>query len=274
MSELQAIQQTPDQPATTLSLAADLAAVGVQPGMVLLVHSSLSALGWVCGESVAVILALESVLGPAGTLVMPTFTGLSDPAQWQHPPVPAAWWETIRASMPAYDPALTPTRDMGVIPETFRKQKGVRRSAHPENPFAAWGANAAQVIDQHAFAYALGEQSPLARIYDLAGWVLLLGVGHANNTSLHLAEYRANFPGKKPTETGAPVYLNGQRRWLTSPDIWLNEADFPQLGQSFARETGLVSAGRVGQGPALLMPQRPLVDYAVTWLEQHRSAAG
>jgi aminoglycoside 3-N-acetyltransferase len=65
-----------------------------------------------------------------------------------------------------------------------------------------------------------------------------------------------------------------QRRWLTSPDIWLNEADFPQLGQSFARETGLVSAGRVGQGPALLMPQRPLVDYAVTWLEQHRSAAG
>jgi hypothetical protein len=103
-------------PATVSSLAGDVARVGVMQDMVLLVHSSLSALGWVAGHAPAVVLALEVALGPRGTLVMPTHsTNLSDPAQWQNPPVPESWWETIRAETPAYDPDLTPTREMGAI---------------------------------------------------------------------------------------------------------------------------------------------------------------
>jgi aminoglycoside 3-N-acetyltransferase len=85
-SESDAIQRTQGDPATLQSLKADLSALGVAPGMTLLVHSSLSALGWVCGGPVAVILALESVLGPSGMLVMPTHSGdLSDPAEWENP---------------------------------------------------------------------------------------------------------------------------------------------------------------------------------------------
>ena len=79
-----------EYPVTAQSLAADLAALGVQPGMVLVVHSSLKSLGWVNGGPVAVILALEEVLGSAGTLVMPTHTSdNSDPANWVNPPVPS-----------------------------------------------------------------------------------------------------------------------------------------------------------------------------------------
>ncbi|MHB1357358.1 MAG: AAC(3) family N-acetyltransferase, partial [Anaerolineae bacterium] len=111
MTETDAIANTPGLPATVASLAVALETLGVQPGMTLLVHSSLSSLGWVCGGAVAVIRALETVLGENGTLVMPTHSGdLSEPSHWQHPPVPDSWWDTIRVEMPAYDPDLTPTR--------------------------------------------------------------------------------------------------------------------------------------------------------------------
>ena len=87
--------ETTNFPATVPSLAADFAALGVQPGMVLIVHSSLKSLGWVNGGAVAVILALEQVLGAEGTLVMPTHSAdNSDPAHWENPPVPESWWQT------------------------------------------------------------------------------------------------------------------------------------------------------------------------------------
>jgi len=278
MSELDIIQRTDAElgaPVTVASLINDLKRLGLQPGQVVLVHSSLSSLGWVSGGPVAVIQALEAVLTPTGTLIMPTHSAaLSDPAHWQHPPVPESWWEPIRQTMSAFDPDLTPTREMGVIAETFRRQPGVLRSRHPSVSFAAWGQHALEIIEGHSLEYCLGEESPLARLYDLDAQVLLLGVGYDRNTSLHLAEYRADFASKKYMTVGAPIIMQTpsgaiEREWVTYNDLDLNESDFPELGAAL-EQTGAVTQAKVGCANCRLMPQRVLVDFGVQWLEAHR----
>ena len=272
MPENQVIHKT-EAPITIESLQTDFKTLGIEKGMVLLVHSSLSAMGWVCGGPVAVIMALQEVLGETGTLVMPTHsTDLSDPSQWKNPPVPESWWQTIRETMPAYDPDLTPTRSMGTIVETFRKQKSVLRSMHPQHSFCANGPQAAYVTDTHALAFGMGENSPLARIYDLHGLVLLFGVGHSNNTSIHLAEYRADFPTKRVVREGAPISQAGARTWTTFENIDVDSSDFDRIGADFLRSDAgkVVRHGKVGNANCQLMPQRAVVDFAVDWLEKNR----
>jgi aminoglycoside 3-N-acetyltransferase len=271
MSEAEVINQTSTLPVTSESLKNDLLALGVQPGSVLIVHSSMSKLGWVCGGAPAVILGLETALGSQGTLVMPTHSGdLSDPEAWSNPPVPAAWWELIRQTMPAYDPDLTPTRGMGVIPETFRKQPGVLRSMHPQGSFAARGPLATIVTSDHPVDCPFGEHSPLAHLYDLDAFVLLLGVGHENNTSLHLAEDRASYSGKTFSRRGAPVMVNELRQWVWFDSFDESTDDFAAIGDDFERESSLVRRGMVGYATTLLFRQRPLVDFAVQWMNNHR----
>ncbi len=268
MTEADTIDRS-NGPATVDSLVADLAALGLGDGEVVVVHSSLSALGWVSGGAVAVVLALERVLGAEGTLVMPTHSGeLSDPAGWSNPPVPPEWWQTIRDTMPAFDADLTPTRGLGAIPECFRKQQGTVRSDHPQVSFAARGARAEQIVRGHSLENGLSEASPLARVYELDGQVLLLGVDHASNTSLHLAEYRSGCALQVTKH--APVVVDGERRWVGFDDIDLDESDFKAIGDAFAGEVGLERRGRVGLAEALLVPQRPLVDYAVEWMYRNR----
>jgi len=258
MPEADAVART-DTPRTRESLAADLRALGIGTGETLLVHASLSALGWVSGGPVAVIQALQDVLTPLGTLVMPAHsTDLTDPAGWGRPSVPEVWHPVIRETLPGYDPACTPTRGMGRIAETFRSWPGVRRSDHPHSSFAAWGDLSRQVTGRHPLPFSLGETSPLARLYDLDGRVLLLGTD--KNTSLHLAEVRA---GQRSTVTqGAPVLVNGERQWVTFEELAYDDATFPPVKAAF-EASGAVTVGKVGSATARLMRQRELVDFAV-----------
>ncbi len=213
MSE-QSVVDASASPVTADSLAADLRRLGLRPSQTVLVHSSLSSLGWVCGGAVAVVEALLAVLGSGGTLVVPTHTGdLSDPSGWANPPVPEAWWETIRANMPAYQPASTPSRGMGAVPEVLRTWPGAWRSDHPHLSFAAVGPDGSRITAGHELADGLGEGSPLARLYELSALVLLLGVGHDRNTSLPLAQYRSGRAAR--VRQSGPVRAQGPRRWTS-----------------------------------------------------------
>ena len=258
-------------PVTVGSLVRDLDALGLAAGDIVLLHSSLSSLGWVSGGGVAVVTALLEVLGPGGTLVVPTHSGdLSDPAHWGNPPVPEAWWDVIRATMPAYHPDITPSRAMGSIPEIVRRWPDASRSAHPQVSFAAVGPAAKSLLAGHALAYSLGERSPLARLYDADALVLLLGVGHDRNTSLHLAEYRS--AARQPVQEAAPVLVQGRREWATFADIDLDPSDFPAIGAEL-EAVGAVRLGPVGAATARLMRQRQAVDHATRWL-QERATSG
>jgi len=174
-SEREVIEST-RVPATRQSLVSDLRALDLEIGEIVVVHSSLSALGWVVGGAQTVVEALLEAVGPTGTLVMPTHSGsLSDPANWQNPPVPESWIETIRSNMPAFDADLTPTRGMGQIVECFRHHPSTRRSDHPTASFAANGPAAERIVGSHPLTPELGETSPLGRLYELDARVLLRG---------------------------------------------------------------------------------------------------
>jgi aminoglycoside 3-N-acetyltransferase len=256
-------------PYTARSLGFDLRALGLAAGDVVLVHSSASSLGFVAGGAQAVVQALLDVLGPAGTLVVPTHTpDNTDPAEWCNPPVPESWWPAIRAQAPGFDRSRTPSRWMGVIAETVRTWPGARRSDHPQVSFAAVGRQSASVTGVHQLDDALGEHSPLGAVYRLDGKVLLVGCGHDSNTSLHLAEWRQKSPPR--AVKGASVRRpDGSSAWISWTDVADKTDDFEQIGAAFEVAVGL-SVGQVGDAEARLTPQRALVDFATDWMAQHR----
>lgn len=259
------------EPMTRPRLAADLTRLGVDAGDIVLVHSSLKSLGWVCGGAVAAVQALLDALGPDGTLVVPAHSGEnSDPKLWRNPPVPESWWPAIREHMPPFDPAVTRTYALGVIPETVRTWPGAVRSEHPLTSFAALGPAAAELMAGHRLESQLGEDSPLAALERAGAKVLLLGVGFDSCTTFHLAEYRV--PHSRFAEFGSAIRTPRGREWVTFTDVDVDSDDFEALGAAYERAETVVT-GQVGEARCRLFGVRPAVEFAVGWLVANRSGA-
>ena len=262
-----------EYPLTSLSLAEKLRECGLDTGQTVLVHMALSKLGWIVGGAEAVIWALLDVLGDSGTLMMPTHTlDNTDPLEWENPPVPESWWQLIRDHTPAYNPDTTPSINMGVVPELFRTWPGAVRSAHPATSFAALGPNAKFLTAGHLLGDETGDQSPIGRLYELDGYVLLLGVTHWENTSLHLAEERSNFPGKRSRRMSSAIMVDNERRWVEYESFETGGDDFKDLGQAFETAHS-VAVNQIAQAEVRLLKQRDLVDFGVAWIEEHRQPA-
>ncbi|PHA35866.1 AAC(3) family N-acetyltransferase [Bacillus wiedmannii] len=263
MNDIVASTQLPN---TIKTITNDLRELGLEKGMTVIVHSSLSSIGWVSGGAVAVVEALMKVITEEGTIIMPTQSSdLSDPKHWSRPPVPEEWWQIIRDNVPAFEPHITPTRAMGKVVECFRTYPNVVRSNHPLGSFAAWGKHAVEITMNQSLSMSLGEESPLRKIYDLDGYILLIGVGYDSNTSLHLSEVRTG--ACELIKVGAPIIENGARVWKEFVDMDYDSDKFVEIGVEFERK-GTVTNGKIGNATCRLMKQRDIVDFGTEWFRK------
>lgn len=215
-----------------------LRGLGVKEGGVLLVHTSFRAVRPVEGGPRGLIEALREALGPAGTLVMPSWTG--DDEQ-------------------PFDPVSTPaSADLGVAADTFWRLPGVARSNQPF-AFAAAGPRADRVTSDPLPLPPHGPASPVGRVHELDGQVLLLGVGHDADTTLHLAELLAGVPYRVPKHVtvmrdGAPVRIEYDENDHCCARF--------ALADEWLRARGLQAEGLVGHAHARLARARDIVTVA------------
>jgi aminoglycoside 3-N-acetyltransferase len=220
-------------------VSSQLRAFGVRRGGVLLVHTSFRAVRPVAGGPEGLIAALRDALGPEGTLVMPSWSGLDDEP---------------------FDPRTTPSADdLGVVAQTFWRLPGVRRSNH-FHAFAAVGPQAEAVTADPLPLPPHIPASPVGRVHDLNGQVLLLGVGHSENTTLHLAELIAQVPYR--TESYCTVLENGRRVQIRYGENNHCCARFA-LADGWLRDAGRQAEGRVGHAQSRLADSRDIVALAV-----------
>jgi aminoglycoside 3-N-acetyltransferase len=219
-----------------------LLSLGVRQGGLLLVHASFRETGPVEGGPAGLVDALRAAVGRTGTLVMPSMSDDDD-----HP----------------FDVKGTPCVGMGVVADTFWRMPGVLRSDSP-HAFAAAGSDAEMIVAPHPIDPPHGLDSPVGRVYEMGGQVLLLGVGHDANTTVHLAENLAGVRYRRPKYV---TMLDGGQ------PVRLEYAEIDHCCQRFAlldswlRERALQVEGKVGHAASRLMRSRDVVEAAVPRLQ-------
>ncbi|MCA2215729.1 aminoglycoside N(3)-acetyltransferase [Jidongwangia harbinensis] len=258
--------------ATRDELVADLTTLGVPRGGILLVHCSMRRIGWIDGGAATLLAAIREVSGPAGTVVVPAQTPNNSLTSPVYRAATAGMTDAERArytdGMPGFDPDRTPSYGVGGLAEHVRSHPGALRSRHPQTSFAALGPAAAEVVRTHDLDCHLGERSPLGVLYRRRATILMLGVGTAKCTALHLAEYRLDGPAPT-TEYSCFVMRDGRRALARFPARKLDDSDFGEAGDDLLRHSWAVT-GRVGDAEAHLLPMVPAVDRAREWFAANR----
>jgi aminoglycoside 3-N-acetyltransferase len=233
-------------------IKAGLRKLGLKRGDTVGVHSSLSSFGRVEGEADAVIDALLETVGEQGNVVMPTHS--ANLSEDRRTPEMIAMGVSWLLKILPYEPEKTPVTT-GIIPETFRKRKGVVRGLHPSHSIATSGPKAQELSEGWH------------KVLELDGYILLIGVGLDRCTAMHLAEKRVHFPDhilKKitPPKWFVEKYPEGKWEWDFG-----SYPDFAKLTQP-CLERGIMKTVKVGDATLKLVKLRQLIDLYVEYLEK------
>ena len=228
-------------------LIAQLLGLGVKSGGVLLVHTSFSRVAPVEGGPRGLIAALLTVVGPKGTLVMPSMSDDDDHA---------------------FDSKKTSCLETGVVADTFWRIPGVLRSNSP-HAFAAIGPQAADITAEHPLQVPHGLNSPVGRVYELDGQVLLLGVGHDADTTVHLAETMAGVRYRRSKHVTV-LQKGGQPTRFHYDEIDHCCQNFNLMDKWLEAEQRQ-RRGMVGHAEARLARSRDIVQVAVGRLRENET---
>lgn len=255
---------------TRARLRAQILALGIGPGDVVMSHAGLRSVGRILGGPDALIGAFRDVLGPQGTLMAYTDWAEDFGGEPGDPPAP-----DLRDQVQPFDAKTArATRDNGAWPELLRTTPGALRSQSPGPSCAAIGARAEWLLADHALDYGYGARSPLARLVAVGGKVALIGCPLDTITLLHHAEHLADIPNKRIKRYEAPFLVDGRTLWRPIEEFdtsipvveGLDEDYFARIVEAFLA-TGRGRRGPIGDADTVLVPAADIVAFAVAWLE-------
>lgn len=241
---------------TQEDLENDLIRIGLRSGDVVLVHSSLSKIGYVENGAATVVRALQKIIGESGTLLMPAF------------PAPGRNLDYLVAH-PAFDELTTPSR-MGVITEYFRKLPGTVRSLHPTDSVCANGNDALWFVEGHFNQLTpYNAQSPFRRICERKGKILMLGTTlNGACTNLHTLEDAVDFQYPVYTDKIIDVIITDRygkqstvKTKVHNPE-WSAKRNCDALKPLFIAEK-VLTEGKIGEADSMLIDASLMLDVMI-----------
>ncbi|MFW2854182.1 aminoglycoside 3-N-acetyltransferase [Sphingomonas sp. TX0543] len=265
---------TIDRPSynTRSSLRDDLIRIGLSVGDTVMVHAAMSKVGPMLNGPDALSTALLDVIGPDGTLLVYTsWDSVHDDLLDSDGRVLARW----RDHVPGFDPhASRAVRMNGVIAEFVRTIPGARRSGNPGASVAAIGRLASWITADHSQDYGYGEGSPLAKLIEANGRILMIGAPWDTMTLIHHADHLANLPAKRVRRYEVPFADGAETTWRFIEEFDTTEPVVEGLPENYIEQivTAYVAGGSgregsIGLAPSLLVDARPMLAYAIEWLE-------
>jgi aminoglycoside 3-N-acetyltransferase len=258
---------------TKSRLVKDFIELGVRPGGLIMLHASVKAIGWVVGGPDVVLHALREVLGTEGTLMM--YVGWED-GTYEMDYWPEAKRRAYLEECPPFDPATSrAVKGWSLLTEYLRTTPGACRSENPEASMAAIGARAGWLTADHPLNYGFGRGSPLEKLCEVGGEVLLLGSPMDAVTVLHYAEALADVPEKRTVRYMQPVLKGGKATWVEVEEFdssrgikdWADGDYFTAIVEAYLA-SGHGKTGLVGAARSHLFDARDLTTFGVAWIER------